>query len=246
MDDCATLEQLSTVSIKKTEVKPAVDWKDAIVPKKIGGKTIYTCPTFPMSATIDPCDLNQIFSDHDEWKNFPANDGRAPFAGGPQHQSTERITRFGAKINKADFNALLRILELKRDRSADEKWQRWYDKGYMVTYHEALCPKTAGYLTQMRVISETILPYKFHLSKNLSSMPRQPTPMDEVLWLFIEEEKKKWDRWNGGQSLNGIFADSHNWDASLRFGIMKEDAFGSIIRIFSDASLRLIDFCDEE
>jgi hypothetical protein len=230
---------------KKKEKPPEIDWEKIAVLKQLNGVDIFTHPAIPIKPdnpfAIDPCDLSQIFTDYSEWERFPANKGSAPFAGGPRRQATERITRFNARITKDDFKALLRILGLDLDRSPDEKWQEWYDKGYAVIYHEALHPKTAGYLTQMRVISEVVLPDKFHTLKARSSMTRQPIPRDEALWLFVEDEKKKWDWRSGGQKLDGVFADAHGWNAYLRFGIMKEDGWGSVVRIFSDVYLRSSD-----
>ena len=239
-----TLEH--AVKIPPKAKTKTVKWEEFIVPKQIGGQTILTYPTFPMLVGLsgdrfDICDLKLVFNDRDEWERFPTSKISAPFAGGPRKQPTERITRFSANITEADFNALSRILDIDCERSEEEKWQEWYDQGYAAIYYEALQPKSAGYLTQLRIVSETTLQHRMGMPEtafgNFPSMPRQPVNAGQLMWLFIQDERNRW-RWrqNNGQRLDGVFADDY-WSAYLRFGIMKEDGIGGVLRIWSDAYL---------
>lgn len=231
MEECAA-NIIHPVKIK--EKIRQVDLKNFATPKKIGGTVIFTYPVFPLLGAnkVDICDLKQVYTDHDDWENFPKTG--APFSGGPRNQPTERITRFGANITDSDFKALLRILEIEENK---ELWHDAYNKSYAVVYHEALHPKTAGYLAQMRIISESLLRYDFFMPAAFSSLPKQPITANQLLLLFIEQERSryKW-RQNDGQPLRGVFADPY-FDGHLRFGIMKEDSAGGVLRIFSDAYL---------
>ncbi|MCL5409628.1 MAG: hypothetical protein M1607_02080 [Patescibacteria group bacterium] len=151
-----------------------------------------------------------------------------PFKIGPTQEPTGGVLFFSNKIKKEDFMALARILGMGTGRD------------YAAFLAESKNPSKDGYLRQLRLTSALSLRFHFEelTEEELDKFPEQTLTMPEALWTFIEHEKKEWGTFFGSPKLEGQFGgDSYFAREELSFGIMVENDFDRIYRIWSRAWL---------
>ena len=141
---------------------------------------------------------------------------------------------FGNDITKEDFFALTRIMGITQDYVNQDQ--------YAIFLSESEDPKEDGFLAQIRIMGCFALRclYEAIDEKAYENFPRQPVSRAEVLWQFMEAERKRWNTtiFSGPQPLKGMFGgDGHYACEELRFGIIVENDYFHVCRMISNAWL---------
>lgn len=155
-----------------------------------------------------------------------------PFVGAPLQEPCGGTIYFGNGISKADFESLMRILEVQSE-----------SKNFAVFTAESNQPYDDRYLVQMRMVSRFGLRHMFEAltADEYEKFPEQKMAVAEVMWLFIEKERERWGMhfWQDGEKgLQGFFGgDGYLAREELSFGFMVENDYHHIYRIWSRAWL---------
>lgn len=108
-------------------------------------------------------------------------------------------------------------------------------KEYAVVWSESQNPLEDRYLGQLRIVSKWALSGVFEapLAEGMEPLIAQPLTVGEALWGFIEDQKAYWgeDRYS---KLDGTLGGDGDWAReSLSFGLMVENSYHHIYRIWS-------------
>lgn len=155
-----------------------------------------------------------------------------PLKSAPPQEPTGGTVFFGSDVNKDDFQALLRLLQVKIDI-----------KDYAIFIACSEQPVKDGYIVQVRLISKFGLKYMYGSinTAEYENFEEQKLNLSDLLWLFIEDQKKKWgtsfteDKEKG---LAGMFGGDGDYEREeLAFGFTMENEYYGIYRIWSRAWL---------
>lgn len=153
-----------------------------------------------------------------------------PLTSAPPQEASGGVVYFGSRIAKADFQALLRILEV------DVK-----SKDYAVFVAESEKPGKDGFIAQMRIVSKFALRFMFDVlaERDYESFPQQQLTVGEALEAFVEHEARRWGTdWMEDRGLYGKFGGDGDYACEeLAFGFMQENEYHHICRIWSRAWL---------
>jgi hypothetical protein len=151
-----------------------------------------------------------------------------PIQGAPVTEPGGGTIYFDDGVTEADLAAVLRLMEV-RDGIDD----------YAVFLSHSTDPVTDRYLTQLRFMSRGSLRSLFGVltGDEFEKFPTQPLNLGQMCWAFIEHQRK---RWGGGYShaLHGTLGGDGDWAReSLCFGLMVENSYHGIYRLWSRAWL---------
>ena len=168
------------------------------------------------SATGDP----DVFS-------LTAHQGN-PLLNAPITEPTGGTLYLDGQPNRDDLAAALRLLGIPRDAG-----------DYAAFLGHAKKPSEERYVTQLRIVRRVALAALYGaLSENeLRSFPRQRLTIDDLIFKFVETEQ---DTWGAGLSpkLRDRFGrSSPRFRPTLAFGLMVENAFYGVYRVWSRAWL---------
>ncbi len=175
-----------------------------------------------------------------DWKRLLRADGVEsqyhPIRSAPTNNAEGGTIYFDNGITRADLAALLRILEPDPFVPEDRK-------KYAAYLLDAQKPGEEGYIQQLRIVSNFGLRFLFHsiTEEEDENFPKQKVTPEEAIWLFIQKERERWGTgfWDGERTgLAGMFGGDGNMEREkLSFGLMLENSYFSIYRIWSRAWL---------
>lgn len=199
----------------------------------LGNKIRVSPPIFSdPSLDLQPGDLSEFVPYGNGVYGYQNRKGSNPFTSAPSQEACGGVIYFGNGVSKADFEALMRITEVRPDH-----------KDFAVFTAESKQPGKYGYLAQMRVVSKFGLRHLFHAITDAEheSFVEQEMTIVEALWLFIQQERQRWGTsflQDGEKGLEGLFGgDGDCAREELAFGFMLENDYYDVYRIWSRAWL---------
>jgi hypothetical protein len=157
-----------------------------------------------------------------------------PFQVSPSQEPTGGVVFFDNDVTKDDFFALTRVMGIKESPKPE------HANRYAAYFAESQFPKDDGFLCQLRLVDRFGLQFYFNELDNAgyNYFPAQELSQTEAYWAFIEQQKSKWGTAFDSPELNGKFGGDGNWAREqLSFGLMMENSYHSISRIWSRAWL---------
>lgn len=154
----------------------------------LGDKIRVSLPIWSERALeIQPGDLSKFVPRGNSVYGYQDREGNSSFTSAPSQEACGGVIYFGNGVTKADFEALMRIMEVQRGHA-----MRLSDD-FAVFTAESTQPVKEGYLAQMRVVSKFGLRFMFGMPTNAEyeKFSEQEMTMVEALWLFIETERGK-------------------------------------------------------
>jgi len=144
----------------------------------------------------------------------------------PLEESGGGVIYFGKDIIKADLEALLRLMEVKSN-----------DKNYAVFLAKSKRPFEDEYFIQMRIVTKFGLRGLFRVLDGVryDRFPEQELTISEVLWEFIKKEGERWKKCKDFREVFG--GDSNSTQGELAFGLIVENTYYGVYRIWSRARL---------
>ena len=205
----------------------------------MGGKIRISPPIYSDNKIdVEPGDLSKFAPMGNSCYGYQTRNDSNPFLGAPEQDACGGIVYFDNSITKADFEALMRIMEVQSAHVSNP------GKDFALFGAESEQPGKDGYLTQIRVVPKFGLRYLFGAIKDeteYNNFVEQQMTVVETLWLFIESERKRWgtsftqDKEKG---LRGLFGGDGDFAREeLSFGFMLENNYYNICRIWSRAWL---------
>lgn len=198
----------------------------------LGDKIRISPPIWPdHKLNIQPGDLTKFAPYGNGVYGYQDRQGSNPFTSAPAQEANGGVIYFDNGIAKADFEALMRILEVEPS------------KDYAVFTAESKQPGKDGYLAQMRIVSKFGLRFMFGAltDAEYDKFPEQKLTIGEILWEFMKKEVKRWGTsWmqDGEKGLRGLFGGDGDFAREeLSFGFMVENDYYHIYRIWSRAWL---------
>jgi hypothetical protein len=159
-----------------------------------------------------------------------------PFTDAPKTEGAGGIIYFDNDIAREDLDALMRMWGRCSNKS-------WPPKDYTAFIAESKQPSQEGYLAQMRIVDKFGLRHLFSALTDAEDMqfPEQELNLVEALWRFIEHERNRWGTSfteDEAKGLAGLFGGNGDYAREqLSFGLMLENGYYDIIRIWSRAWL---------
>lgn len=197
----------------------------------LGDRVRISPPLFPNAKLdIQPGDLTKFTPYGNGVYGYQNSHGANPIVSAPSQEPSGGVIYFGSNFAHGDFDALLRLMEVKGDY-----------KDYAVFIVESKKPDKDGYLVQMRVVTKFGLRFMFNaLTENeYESFPEQQLTISEALWAFIEQERQRWGTsWMDDKGLHGKFGGDGDFACEeLAFGFLMENEYNGVYRIWSRAWL---------
>ena len=184
---------------------------------------------------VQPGDLSNFAPFGTGVYGYQNQDVSNPFTSAPSHEPSGGINYFGNDISRADFMALMRITEVQSANIINPS------KDFAVFASESDQPGKDGYLMQVRVVSKFALRFMFGAltDAEYERFPKQKLTIAELLWSFIEQERKRWGTsWKDSKGLAGKFGGDGDFAREvLTFGFMVENSYHNVFRIWSRAWL---------
>ncbi len=155
-----------------------------------------------------------------------------PMLAAPNGEGIAGTIYFQNDVSRDDFFGALRLLEIKDPPGAP--------KEFVVYSASSQKPGEEQYLRQLRIVSHFAMRHEFHAVKDdqKSKLPTQELSLEEVLWLFIQNQREEWGVSFGSPKLEGLFG-GDGWGAreELSFGLQVESDYNGVYRIWSRAWL---------
>ncbi|REJ64623.1 MAG: hypothetical protein DWQ31_21065 [Planctomycetota bacterium] len=151
-----------------------------------------------------------------------------PFADAPINDSSAGTVYFDGRPDRSDVESLLRLLEVRVDAC-----------DYAVFMQDSDNTLEDRFLTQLRVVCRWGLSSLFQVSpESVESLAAQPIAVGELIWRFIQDQQQTWGTGMGSKALRGVMGGDGDWaKESLAFGLMVENAYHGVYRIWSRAWL---------
>lgn len=203
----------------------------------LGDKIRVSPPIWPdHKLDIQPGDLTKSVPYGNGVYGYQDRKGSNQFTSAPQQEACGGVIYFGNDVNKADFEALMRIMKVQPTHVVKPS------KDFAVFTAESKQPGKDGYLVQMRVVSKFGLRFMFNTltDAEYEKFPEQELTIVEALWSFIEHERKRWGTsWmDDDKGLAGKFGGDGDFAREeLAFGFMLENDYHHVYRIWSRAWL---------
>ncbi|MDP2933513.1 MAG: hypothetical protein Q8N81_05285 [bacterium] len=198
----------------------------------MGDKVRISPPVWPNhKLNIQPGDLTKFVPYGNGVYGYQGRFSENPIKSAPSQEPSGGVIYFGNGITKADFKALLRLLEV----------QVGY-KDYAVFVAESEQPGKDGYLVQMRIVTKFGLKFMFGAltDTEYDKFPEQQLTIGDALREFIEREAGRWGTsfMDDGRGLQGLFGGDGDYAREeLAFGFMMENEYHGVYRIWSRAWL---------
>ena len=197
----------------------------------LGDKIRISPPMWPNNKLqIQPGDLTKFVPYGNGVYGYQEPDHKNPFLSAPPQEASGGTVYFDCNISKADFHALLRLLQVKAD-----------DKDYAVFTAESETPGKDGFIAQMRIVSRFALCFMFGAISDMESkqFPNQELTVKETLEAFVTHERERWGTsWIDDERLSGLFGGDGNFACEqLAFGFIQENEYFGVYRIWSRAWL---------
>ncbi len=184
---------------------------------------------------VSPADMSQFTPQGNGVYGLQHSDIN-PFTMGESMEPTSGVVFFGRPNSKEDFMGMLRLLGISSSiPGGDERTARKY-WAFKKTSEQ---PGQDGYLTQLRVVDRFGLKFLFGAidEAGYDGFPEQPLTLPEFLWAFIVDQIKQYSG-DGYEALKGTFGGDGDFAIeSLSFGLMIENSYHNVYRIWSRAWL---------
>lgn len=202
----------------------------------LGDKIRISPPIWPnRRLKIQPGDLSQFAPYGNSVYGYQNRNGSNPFTSAPSQEACGGVIYFGNSVGKADFEALMRIMEVQPAQTVNPS------KDFAVFTTESEQPGKDGYIMQMRVVSKFGLRFMFNAltDTEYEKFPEQKLTIVEALWSFIERERERWgSSFMDDKGLGGMFGGDGDFaQEELAFGLMLENDYHGVYRIWSRAWL---------
>ena len=202
----------------------------------LGDKVRVSPPIWPdHKLDIQPGDLSKSVPYGNGVYGYQDRKGNNPFMSAPSQEACGGVIYFGNDITKADFEALMRIMEVQPAQVIKPS------KDFAAFTAESKQPGKDGYLVQMRVVSKFGLRFMFGAltDAEYEKFPEQELTIVEALWSFVQQERKRWGMsWMDDKGLSGKFGGDGDFAREeLAFGFMLENDYHHVYRIWSRAWL---------
>ncbi len=155
-----------------------------------------------------------------------------PMLAAPNSEGIAGTIYFQNDVNRDDFSGALRLLEIKDPPGAP--------KEFVVYSASSQKPGEEQYLRQLRIVSHFAMRHEFHTVKDnqKSKLPTQELSLEEILWIFIQNQREEWGTSFGSPKLEGVFGgDGHYAREELSFGLQVESDYYGVYRLWSRAWL---------
>lgn len=151
-----------------------------------------------------------------------------PYLDAPITEPTGGVLYLDGEPNLDQLMATLNLLGVTTDAT---------DYAAFVT--DARKPGEDRYLTQLRIVRRVALAalYDALTEEDLRSFPRQRLSVGELVRKFIECEQQKWGTGLSRKLTDHLGRASERFNATLAFGLMVENAFYGVYRLWSRAWL---------
>ncbi len=180
--------------------------------------------------SVQPGDLTKSVPYGNGVYGYQDHKGSNPFTSAPSQEACGGVIYFGNDVTRADFMAFMRIMKVHE-----------LSKDFAVFTAESKQPGNDGYLVQMRVVSKFGLRFMFGAltDAEYEKFPQQKLTIVEALWLFVEQERRRWGiSWMDDKGLGGKFGGDGDFACEeLAFGFMLENGYHQVYRIWSRAWL---------
>jgi hypothetical protein len=182
---------------------------------------------------VEPGDLSKFAPMGNGCYGYQNSDDSNPFLGAPKQDACGGIIYFDNSITKQDFEALMRIMGIQPANFVNQR------NDFALFCSESEEPGKDGYLAQIRVVPKFGLCYLFGAinEDEYDNFFEQKMNICETLWLFIENERKRWGTsfmQDEEKGLIGLFGGDGDFKREeLSFGLMLENSYYNICRIWS-------------
>lgn len=159
-----------------------------------------------------------------------------PFKAAPRDEAEGGLVFFDNDVSEVHFMGMLHALKI----ALRPPYVIQGRKDYAVFFETSENPHRDGYLTQVRVASKFALRYLYGVIDDVGyqNFPEQTLELPEFLWGFIRAQRREWGTRFGSAKLAGTFGgDGHFAQEQLAFGLMVENSYHHIYRIWSRAWL---------
>ena len=199
----------------------------------LGDKIRVSTPIWPNhKLKIQPGDLSQFAPSGNGVYGYQNQFSKNPFKAAPPQEPSGGVIYFGNNIAKTDFEAFLRLLEVKVESK---------DFAIFVAESERSCDD--GYLVQMRIVTKFGLRFMFGAinDREYDNFTEQQLSIGGAFCEFIEKEANRWGTsftQDEEKGLAGLFGGDGDFAREeLAFGFMIENEYHGIYRIWSRAWL---------
>lgn len=159
-----------------------------------------------------------------------------PFTSAPRDEAQGGVVFFDNNVAEVHFMGMLRVLGIMLTPPTVISGR----KDYALFFGTSENPRRDGYLTQIRVVSRFGLRYLYGAidDEAYRSFEEQRLTVPELFWGFIGAQRREWGTHFGSAKLAGTFGgDGHFAQEQLSFGLMVENSYHHIYRIWSRAWL---------
>jgi hypothetical protein len=151
-----------------------------------------------------------------------------PIMDGPRADAAGGVVYLDNGVERRDFDTLLRLLHIGPGGTE-----------FAAFIAESASPVDDNYLVQLRIVSRFALAGLFGVPTegDADRFVRQPLTIPDALWSFVEAQQ---ERWGSGYSpaLSGAMGGDGDWAReTLAFGLMVENSYQGVYRIWSRAWL---------
>jgi hypothetical protein len=152
----------------------------------------------------------------------------SPLLNAPITEPTGGTLYLDGEPNRDDLAAALRLLGVPGDAT-----------DYAAFVSHAKKPSEERYVTQLRIVRRVSLAalYDALTESELRSFPRQPLTVGELIAKFIETEQGHWGTGLSPKLRERLGRRNQRFRATLAFGLMVENAFYGVYRLWSRAWL---------
>lgn len=151
-----------------------------------------------------------------------------PLLNAPITEPTGGTLYLDGEPNSEDLAAALRLLGVPTDAT-----------DYAAFLSRAKKPAEERYMTQLRIVRRVALAalYDALSEPDLRSFPQQQLTVGALIGKFIETEQQRWGTGLSPQLSERFGSPSQRFRATLAFGLMIENAFYGVYRLWSRAWL---------
>lgn len=146
------------------------------------------------------------------------------FGDAPRTDAAGGTIYFDRRIEAADFTTVLRVMGVHDAANAFAAFEA-----------EAADPVRERFLVQRRIVPRSALSAVFGIADAdiADELVHQPVDIATALWSFVDAQKTRWGTgWS--DALRGTLGGDGDWaQEALAFGLMVENAYHGIVRIWS-------------
>lgn len=213
--DCVMMA--TGVSSSFRELDPALLERLVIAVRAFGLPPSLTFSTSTSHRQPNPANLSHLVPSQD---GGPSPNQVTPVALAPALEPRGGVVYLDPTVDQADLLSALRVMGVRLGETA-----------YALYLAEATQPGPEGYFQQVRIVGHDALRFVFSMpTAEIGKMSAQPMTVAELVWQFIQKERRRWD----GVDLEGRCGGDGEWrDERLGFAFMVEQGGHAVYRVWS-------------